>query len=107
MTDLFPGQTGNTARYRGDRVQQIMATREPFGPDICGPNNRGAYYTPVGADYDPATDLTTVQFRPIPRDPSGGRPTGLDDALLPPMTRQQRRQYQRIGRKAMKQKVKR
>lgn len=97
MTDLFPGQTGNRAHYRGNVADQIMLEREPFGPDTCGPNGFGAKYMPVSATYDPERDRTTVQFRPIatqqrqPGEPLPGE--------LPPLTRQQRRQLEReIGK---------
>lgn len=62
FADLFPGATRNVANYRGDIAAHILADTHPFGPDL-----HGAYYAPVSAVYDPATDQTKVTFRPIPR----------------------------------------
>lgn len=98
MTDLFPGETGNRAHYRGDVVNSVMTQLEPFGPDNCGPRGMGAKYTPVSATYDPGPDRTTVQFRPIPK---SDRPRGMPlPEELPPLTRQQRRQFTREIRKS-------
>ena len=91
--DLFPGQTGNRLNFRGDVVDAVMTQRRPFGPDL-----HGAKYSAVGAQYDRAADLTRVQLRPIPTPQRGaGQPMGGE---LPPMTRQQRRQFERQARKA-------
>lgn len=38
-----------------------------FDPDhILGPDVFGAHYRPAAADYDPATDVTTLTLVPIP-----------------------------------------
>ncbi|WP_396902770.1 hypothetical protein [Mycolicibacterium sp.] len=96
---LFPGQTGNRANYRGDVAHSVMTRREPFGPDLYG-----AKYAPVEAKYDAEADLTRVQFRPIPKAERGqGEPLPGE---LPPLTRQQRRQFEREIRKAHARKTK-
>ncbi|EIC64360.1 hypothetical protein [Mycobacteroides abscessus] len=68
FADLFPGATRNVANYRGDIAAHILADTHPFGPDL-----HGAYYAPVSAVYEPATDQTKVTFRPIPRRQSTNR----------------------------------
>ena len=101
MTDeitLFPGQTGNKAHYRGDVRESLMSQREPFGEDTAG-----ALYTAVDATYDEAADVTTGYFRPIPV-PQRRRGEALPEEL-PPMSRQQRRQYTRDIVKARKAKA--
>lgn len=53
--------------YRGDRVADLEAQRATghlFGPDICGPDGRGAHYELIAATYDSTTDITTAEFRP-------------------------------------------
>lgn len=89
-SELFPAAAGNRAHYPGDVREAAMSQREPFGPDMFG-----ALYTAVGADYDSEADRTTVQFRPVPKaERAQGRPVPGE---LPPMTRQQRRQLQRLN----------
>lgn len=94
------GQLANRAHYRGDVSRAVMTRVEPFGPDLFG-----ALYSPVDATYDATTDLTTVQFQPIPR--SNRRPGEVMPEELPPLTRQQRRQVEREQRKMLGRKVKR
>lgn len=90
---LFPGQTGNRANYPGDVAHSVMTHQELFGPDL-----HGAKYTAVEATYDTEADLTRVQFRPVPKAQRGrGQPMPGE---LPPLTRQQRRQFEREIRKA-------
>lgn len=45
--------------YRGDHRQ--------FDPDnIVGPDQFGAYYRAVAAEYDPVADMTTLQLQVVP-----------------------------------------
>lgn len=89
------GSSGFVCHYPGDVAADVMAQRHLLGPDLDPKRNQR--YAPVAAVFDPSTGRTTVQLQPVPRGESG-------PALpaLPPMTRQQRRQYERVGRKAMK-----
>lgn len=49
----------NVLHYRGDRRSYVDKCDGPLGPDRAG-----AYWLPVGAKYDPATDTTTMRFKP-------------------------------------------
>ena len=91
---MILGSTRNRANYPGDVADAVMSDRAPFGPDLDK-----AYYTPVSATYDAAAGVTRVQFQPIPR---SNRPKGMP--LMEELTRQQRRQYERIGKKLLAQK---
>lgn len=82
------GQLSNRANYRGDVVEAVMTQQTPFGADRFG-----ALYSPVDAQFNAETGLTTVQFQPIPR--SNRRPGQPLPQELGELSRQQRRQLER------------
>lgn len=48
-----------------DRLN-LRGSRNVDPGQTLGPDNFGAYYAIVSADYDAATDVTAVTLRPIP-----------------------------------------
>lgn len=68
-----PTRSPDVLHYRGDVTESLAAMIDAghlFGPDACGPAapgqiiGHGAFWELTGAEYDPATDITTASFKP-------------------------------------------